>query len=141
MIRAVLNFVNTPTITEGFVEKVYFTLNTSYSHTENERESSTHAFRIHIYENDPVMHKPGKELTERNIIINREPENFRKNKTFVDLSKYNIPLSAGGVFVGFEYMAGYSDDKSVLEYGKLCLSHIKGRGYPTFQRWRLKGIG
>jgi hypothetical protein len=133
-------FIKTQTLKNGFIEKVYFTVNTASYNKINEIDTSIYAFRVHIYEYEPVQKMPGKELIEDNIITHLEPGNYRNQKIFVDLRKYDLKLPADGVFIGFEYMVGYSDDKTGRKYDQLCVSHINGRGYPTFERWRLKNL-
>lgn len=67
-------------------------------------------FKLHLFENDTLTNKPGKELLQQDIIIILEG---KSNKDIEhDVSSYNIDFPAQGAFVGIEWFGVLNEDNN-----------------------------
>ena len=67
-------------------------------------------FRIHVYEKDPETNKPGKELTDSNLIVHANTGN---EWVKADMSAKRIPVGSG-VFISVEWIAGHGNTDAAM---------------------------
>jgi hypothetical protein len=110
----------------------YFAFNENYSKTKyikniiiyTRKRLKSYNFNVHVYENDLVNLKPGKELINKNIVVTTKSSfGFGYAPNIIDISQYGLSFPDSGVIIGVEWIFAnenkYEEDPNLDEKSKL----------------------
>lgn len=109
-----VRLIQNPYFKKGKIKKVILSLSKMTKNREQPKWEIDYitAYSVKFYEYDVKNQKPGKELYDKNIIV--EPGNKSQNLE-IDVDSLNIPFPKNGVCVGVEYLnTKYVNPKKVF---------------------------
>ncbi len=94
----------------GYLEQLHFIFS---KHIKKGQERHSSKIRIRVYSIDKYTQKPHQDLLPEPIVVEISP---RQKQLKVDISKYVIPFSKEGTFVGIEILGNLDENKNLIPY-------------------------
>jgi len=132
-----VRLIQNPYRKKGKIKKVILSLNKWKSDKKWKLDYHT-AYSIKFYSFDKRTQKPGKEIYDKNIIV--EPEN-KAYDFVIDVDSLSIPFSVDGVCVGVEYVnTKYENPKKVFAVIAPGLNFYEEKSFkPVLSWYRYRG--